>query len=189
MFKSAFYCLAIIGCVCVFASCDGRDKAYKTPADSLKEKKLLDSFSENVQYFPKEYAEVETDTIMSNGFRVHITSKTEMDSTVLRSFTQDSIIHKHFYRDVRSNIVISHNDKLILETNLDKSYFKELYPSDSDFFEDAILQSTWLDDNHLGENEILINLTFCVPDTDHCIFYQMLINKEGEFTVTENETV
>jgi len=66
-------------------NCDGRDRAYKTNQEVLTENNLLESFSENVKYFPESYSEIETDSILNNDSRVVIKLFTDMNSSVVKN--------------------------------------------------------------------------------------------------------
>ncbi|SFO01735.1 hypothetical protein SAMN04487989_1115 [Bizionia echini] len=119
--------ITIVILAMTFGACDGRDRLHKTPQEVLHETKLLDSFSERVNYIPENYAEVLTDTILANGFHIKIKTFTDMENNLLDVTQTDSLTHKTFYRDVKSQVIISKNEKEIFNKIIDKSFFTQQY--------------------------------------------------------------
>lgn len=112
--------IATIGIVSI--SCDGRDRVFKTNTEVLIENKLLDSFSENITYFPETYTEVATDTILYNGFHVKLKTYTIMDKHIVNEFKQDSIVYKKYYREFVTDVIVTKNDKEIFNERIDKEF-------------------------------------------------------------------
>lgn len=112
--------IATIGIVSI--SCDGRDRMFKTNTEVLIENKLLDSFSENITYFPETYTEVATDTILYNGFHVKLKTYTIMDKHIVNEFKQDSIVYKKYYREFVTDVIVTKNDKEIFNERIDKEF-------------------------------------------------------------------
>ena len=156
-----------------------------SPKESLKERNLLNSFSENIKYFPQDYSEVEIDTTLSNGFSIYTKTFTDMESSVICEFKQDTITHKHFYRDTRVSVQVSKNDKLIFEHLFDKNYFIRTYPKYKDYFKKSNLVGVWLNENYINNNHVLLRIAFCIPKTDLYLDYNLLIDKEGNYSLEE----
>ena len=112
--------IATIGIVSI--SCDGRDRMFKNNTEVLIENKLLDSFSENITYFPETYTEVATDTILYNGFHVKLKTYTIMDKHIVNEFKQDSIVYKKYYREFVTDVIVTKNDKEIFNERIDKEF-------------------------------------------------------------------
>ncbi|MFV0573218.1 MAG: hypothetical protein ACK5M1_12440 [Xanthomarina gelatinilytica] len=112
--------IATIGIVSI--SCDGRDRVFKTNTEVLIENKLLDSFSENINYVPETYTEVATDTILDNGFHVKLKTYTIMDKYIVNEFKQDSIVYKKYYREFVTDVIVTKNDKEIFNERIDKEF-------------------------------------------------------------------
>jgi len=103
-------------------SCDGRERVHKTNEEVLIENKLLDSFSENVKYFPTEYTEQTIDTIFSNGITSKMTFYSDMKNAVYAEEIIDSITHKTFYREFVVDVKIDSINNSIFNEKIDKSY-------------------------------------------------------------------
>ena len=158
-----------------------------SPKESLKEKKLLDSFSETVTYIPEKYSETEIDTTMSNGFRVFIKTYTDMESSVLNEVKQDTIIHKNYFRNSKINIEIAKNGKLLFNENFEKDFFIKKYPDNNKSLENSVLQLVWLDDNRYNENKVYIKIAFCIPDSEICFDYDLTVNGDGSYSIKETD--
>ncbi|MGB6269581.1 MAG: hypothetical protein WBF67_11295 [Olleya sp.] len=177
------YTLLLLVILIAFLSCDGRDRVHKTPKEVLTENKLLDSFSENIQYFPKEYTETITDTILSNGFRVKIKTFTDMDNSVLDEFKQNNIHHKHYYRNNVSTILVTKNE-IIFDELIDENFFIKHDNRQKDFFEELNLQGVWIDDEKSTLNSnVSIDVLFCKPETDICEYFNIKIENNGTFKI------
>lgn len=169
----------------IILSCNGRDKAMVSPKESLIERKLLDSFSESTKYFPEDYAEVETDTTLSNGFRVYTKTFTDMKSSVINEFKQDTISHLNYYRDNKVSLQVSKNDELVFEYLFDKTYFIRNYPKYKDYFEESNLVGMWLNQDYVSNNNVLLRIAFCKPETNLYLDYDLLIDTEGHYSLKE----
>lgn len=158
-----------------------------SPQESLKEKMLLDSFSETVTYIPEKYSETEIDTTMSNGFRVFIKTFTDMDSSVLNEVKQDTIIHKTYFRNSIINIEVAKNGKELFNENFEKDFFIEKYPEYNGNLENSVLQLVWLDDNRFNENKVFIKIAFCIPDSEICFDYDLTVHGDGSYSIKETD--
>jgi len=105
-----------------FLSCDGRDRVHKTNEEVLIEHKLLDSFSERVTYFPETYTEVETDTILSNGYRVNIKLYSDMENAILVEKQQDKIISKTYYRKLIADVEIYSSSTAVFKDTINTDF-------------------------------------------------------------------
>lgn len=169
-----------------FISCDGRDRKHKTNEEVLKESKILDSFSENIQYIPDTYTEVVTDTILNSGFRVKIKTYTEMQDNVLNEFTIDTIKYRFHYRNYTGKLNIFYKSALIFEETIDKSY---LYKNkDKEFWDSAIMGGISIDEHNSTNNEVHISILYCIPESEICKDFKLIIDKKGDNTLKELET-
>ena len=68
----------------ILISCDGRDRIYKTNAEVLHESNLFNVFSQQIKFIPEQSIEIETDTILSNGFQVKIKYYSVENNSILK---------------------------------------------------------------------------------------------------------
>ena len=103
--------------IVLISSCDGRDKAFRSAQNDLIENKVLDTFTENVNYYPKSYTEIVTDTILSNGYNIHIKFYSDMNNTLI--VNEKDATH---YRDFIVDVKITKETKEIFNDTIYKSF-------------------------------------------------------------------
>ncbi|QXP58525.1 hypothetical protein [Olleya sp. HaHaR_3_96] len=173
------FTLLILSILIAFLSCDGRDRINKTPREVLLENKLLDSFSENIQYFPKEYTEVKTDTILSNGFRISIKNYSDMHHSVLQTSKNESIINKHYFRKFISEIEVFKDDKPIFKQVLNDDFL-------SLQISDYINNEVYIDQvKSLETNTVNLVASLCIPRAANCSIYNIVIDANGFYNITK----
>ena len=172
--------------IITFSSCDGRDRKHKTNKEILIENKLLDSFSERVQYIPETYSEVETDTILNNGFRVKIKTFTEMQDNVFNEFVIDSIKYKIYYRNYTGQLDVFYNNTSVLKETINKSYLKK--NNEEAFWDDAIMAGLSLDEHNSAKKEVSITVLYCIPESEICKEFKIVVDQNGSTTLKELES-
>lgn len=178
--------LLLLFTVLIFASCDGKDRARTTLDEKIDNKDLPTSFFEKTEYFPKEYFEIETDTILDNGIRVYVKNYLDENSTVLNKFTSDTISYNHYYRDTASEVVITKDDEIIYEQNFNKDFFIKNDITLKDYFRKANFNGIVLNqDKTTTHNSIFLEVFFCIPDSDISLEYALKINNKGDYSLKE----
>lgn len=161
-----------------------------SPQESLKQKKLLDSFSENIKYIPEEYAEVVTDTTLSNGFMVHIKTYTDMTSGIVIDSVvkNDSITSKTIKRDLISEVTVYKDGKEILSKTINKSLFLDEYENHKNTLKDMTLENVWvnqfiIEDQNVVQIEIDYhrrpNVLKEYPE-EYFLYYGLIVYPNGE---------
>jgi len=171
--------------VFVLTSCDGKERTRYTPEEKLKQSELPDSFFLQEKYFPEEYTEVVTDTIIDNKINISIKSYTDMNNNVLNEFKIDTIHYKYFYREIISDLVITLDGKTIFNETIDKSNFKD--KEDKLFWEEAIMLGLYLDDTQTTNKHLYFNVSFCMIESETCKDYNLIIDNKGELVIKELE--
>lgn len=165
----------------IFLSCNGKDKAILSPQESLKQKELLDSFSENIKYIPEDYAEVVTDTILSNGFRVHIKTFTDMEKSIINTFKTNKILIKHYYREIVSEVVVYKNDKQIFNKKIDNLF---LSAHGTQFLNNEILVDEL---KSITTNKLHLIASQCIPQSNNCPSFNIIIDQKGNYEIKKIE--
>ncbi|MEN3323995.1 hypothetical protein VP395_09670 [Mariniflexile soesokkakense] len=182
-------CVLLI--IFAFISCNGG----KTKNDTLKEsvEKFKDTLGtlEIEEYIPKEYTEINSDTILSNGFNVKIKTFTDMNHSVVNEFKQDSIIFKHHYREFNAQIRIYKEDKKVINFLVNKNFIIQNDPSynlNKEFYDKIIIQNIWLSEyNSTLNDKIVLIVELCIPETDNCLAFKIDVDKSGNYEVKEFE--
>lgn len=167
-------------------NCDGRSKIYKSNQEILKEHQLYKEFSEHISYIPESYLETTTDTILSNGYKIKITSYTDMNNSLLNSYTKDSIHHKNYYRNINTHITIIKNNQEILSKLIDKDTMIESDKSLEKRIHNKIVQGVWVNEYaSLNNNNVIINVLFFDPKTNEKFDYTLEFDANGKFVITD----
>ena len=172
------------------SSCDGRDKLFKNPKQTLANKGMLLSFSERINYLPESYSETVTDTILNTGYNVHIKTYIDMNSNVIKSKNKDNLNIKTFYRNAIADISVESNDKIIFNQTISKAFISNAIEGISEVLHPYILKSIWIDDDHIASKDsVIFNILFRKPEnaTAHKSFL-LTISKDGDFKITETTT-
>ena len=178
--------LSILLTLIFFTSCDGKDRARTSLEEKIANKDLPSSFFEKTEYFPKEYIEVISDTLINNGFRVEIKTFSDMNNSYIREFVKDRIKYKEYYRDFLSSITIWKDNKEVFFNTVDRDFFETRISSNKEL-NDMTFHNVWLDDEtSTFTNTIVLNSLFCKPKTNECVVYKMIIDETGYFTLKED---
>jgi hypothetical protein len=165
------------------ASCDGRDRVYKTNTDILKENKLLDSFSENITFIPETYTEIATDTILSNGFHIKMKTYSHMEQSVLKEFELNTIKHKEYYREFVTEVIITKNSKEIFNKKVDKQFFDKL--KNELQLNNAIVKLMVDESSSVENNSMTLSAMIQKIDSKKVTFCDIIIDSEGNFELKE----
>ncbi|EGV42023.1 hypothetical protein BZARG_2651 [Bizionia argentinensis JUB59] len=181
----------LIGCTIIFAGCDGRNRLHKTPKEVLQESKLLDSFSENTNYIPEEYTEIETDTILNNGFRVHIKTFSDMENSFLELTETESVNEKTRFREFKSDVTVFKDDAEIFHKTIDKAFFAN--QNESHELDLNLMTLLMVDVNQLPDassnqlEEAQIEFYYLHTKRDYKLQYLLRIQPNGEFILSNFE--
>ncbi len=181
MRKLLFFVLTIL---LILISCDGRHRAHKSNQEILKEHKLYKTFSENIKFIPETYSEINTDTVLSNGFNVTIKTYTDMDTSYLNEFTKDTIHHKNYYRNLRSFVKVSKDSQELTSILITKDFFSNYDKSYTRELENKAIQGIWLNEyTSVINDKVVLNVLFCTPNTKDYLSYTIIINKNGDYLI------
>lgn len=175
--KNLFFIITIISVA--FLSCDGRKSKSNALRDSIKEFNQNQSEIELVTFYPKEYTDLETDTLISNEVKVHIRNYSLDNETILISSSGNISSKKvNYHRVFESDIVISTPYKHILTTHISAEQFAS---KDSDaFWNNATLQHVWLNEELSTTHDIHLDMSFINPANKSYKLYRMSIDINGK---------
>ncbi|MFL0352451.1 hypothetical protein [Xanthomarina sp. GH4-25] len=178
LFSSLFLILFIL-----LASCDGRDRVFKSNTEVLLENKLLDSFSENITYIPESYTEVVTDTILSNGFHIKMKTYSNMEQSVLNTFNRDTINHKEYYREFVSEVIITKDSKEIFNKKVDKQFLDTIIEDLQ--LNNAIVKLSLDESSSIEDNKVVLSAMIQKIDSKNIHFWDLVIHSEGTYKLQE----
>ncbi|MCK7591117.1 hypothetical protein M0G43_11075 [Subsaxibacter sp. CAU 1640] len=170
----------LISIMCVaFYSCDGRKSKSVSLKESIQEFNQKLSESPIIDYYPKEYTEIVTDTIISNKVKVRIKNFSLPYESISMSNSEKSNIkiQKH-HRVFESEVIVSTQNKEILSTHISVEKFRELYPDD--FWTNVTLQHVWVNQELSSPEMINLDMSFINPKSKAFKVYRMTIDGKGQ---------
>lgn len=175
--KNIFFLIAIISVT--FISCDGRISKSNALKDSIREFSQKQSEIELVTFYPKEYTEVVTDTLLSNKVKVHIRNYSLDNETIFISSSDKKSPRKvNYHRVFKSDIVVSTPSKEILKTHISAKQFASDHPDD--FWDNATLQHVWLNEELSTTLDIHLDISFINPANQSYKLFRMSIDIHGQ---------
>ena len=175
----------------ISTSCDGRKSQSEALTESIKE------FSEKVTlqkdvYKPNDYIERQTDTLLSNGFRVKIKAYTDLNNSVVFTHIKDTINYNTYYRNFKIDISVSKNNKVIFNESIDKqkaikffNYKSTLLP-DAEFYNFdklAVLKSVEVNADPVNTNVVAIEFLYAIPESERFASHTLIIDETGKSTI------
>ena len=178
--------------IVLLASCDGRDRAYKSNQEIFEQSELSDEFKEIVSYYPETYTEVVTDSTFSNGFSLQIKFYSNMDESMLRTTVVDSLTYKHYIREFESEIKVHYQSRLVFQGVINKEFMvnhgvatkgelDSLYLNNTDVWKTEVLE-----DDRLTVDILYDEFKGLDATVEH---YQLHITKDGNYYLTKPEYI
>ncbi|WP_053977697.1 hypothetical protein [Mangrovimonas xylaniphaga] len=163
----------------VLTSCDGRQSSRESLQQSISEFNQKQTPLELISFYPKEYTEVETDTIMSNNLRVNIKNYSLMDQEVIQhKKTIGNNKDIQYHRAFESEIAVYNANQKIYTTTINAHQFQN--KDNSSFWNNATLEHVWVNHETSGLDWVNLEITFIDPQTHAYRVYEMTIDHNGK---------
>ena len=155
----------------------------ESPRENLQ--KSISEFSKKhidlnivTNYYPKEYTEVRTDSIIANTFKVSIKNYSRMDSQILvDSETDDTKTKINYHRVFESEIKIALASKPLFSTIINAEDFKDA--SQPEFWNNATLEHVWVNQDTSTDTEINLSISFINPKHNTYKLYELVVDNRG----------
>lgn len=165
-------------CVALF-SCDRRGSARENLQNSISEFSKKYTFKDVVTFHPKTYTEIQTDSIISNTFKVSIKNYSKMDSQILQSFeTINDENNIRYHRVFESEIRITTVSKEIFNTTLNAKDFVD--NSEQEFWNYATLAHVWVNQEQSTTHEVNLGVSIINPRNDAYKLYELVVDVNGK---------
>lgn len=130
-------------------------------------------------YFPENYTEVQTDSIIANTFKVRIKNYSNMDSQILvSSETSNAKTKFNYHRMFESEITITTTTKHILSTSIKAQDFKDTVQPE--FWNNATLEHVWVNHETSNSKELYLGISIINPKNNAYKLYELVVNTEGQ---------
>lgn len=132
-------------------------------------------------YYPEEYVEIKTDSIISNTFEVSIKNFASSNEYIfIKSNIKDHTRTSEFHKIFKSEIHVQVSDRTIYDKLLIATTFDPL--SDSKFWNNATLEHVWIDQINSSSERLTLNVSFINPLDDSFKLYELQIDMNGNET-------
>ncbi len=169
----------LIGACCV--SCDGRISKSESLKASIERFNNQQSNTTTITYYPKEYTEIRTDTLLSNGTKISIKNYSLAADSIFISEDQSSIPKKiKRHRVFASDVLISTISNKQFSFQLSAEDFK--FKNSEDFWNAATLQHVWVNQELSNSADVILELSFINPKDNSFKMYHLSINSSGHQT-------
>jgi len=139
-----------------------------------------------VEVIPRMHITIETDTILSNDFRVKIKYNSINKNILKISKNEYSRFEKTLYREFASALKVSVKDRIIFDQEITKHYFNP--DTDDKFWKNAILQFVEIDQMATQLKEIIVvKFSFVNPVINKSEFYSLLIDENGQVEIINDK--
>lgn len=161
----------------LFMSCDGRTTKNESLKNSVSEFNKKQTPIDVVTYFPKEYTEVVSDTIIENSLSVRIKNYTNMNDNVLISESDSKVKKKKLHRVFESEIIVFKEDKTVYNTIINTHLFTQ--KDESLFWANATLEHVWVNQELSSKDKVNLGVSFLDPKTKAFKLYEITVDAFG----------
>ena len=180
--KSTFLGLFCLGLLALIFLSDGRI----TGSQALK--KDISTFRKTVNfevktYHPEIYFKSELDTTLAIGSYIKITTETDAERSVILTEIKDTINYQRHYRNFIFTVEWGKNPATTFKENFSKNRITELLEKDFLLSSDMILNAIDIDHLNSSSKEIVVNLSYAIPETTYSTEIELSLNESGDFTV------
>ncbi|MEL4306956.1 hypothetical protein [Joostella sp. CR20] len=134
----------------------------------------------STEVIPEGYAEIKTDSTLSNKFMVS-TKFHSVDETILKVEKPNAgAIHKTVYKDFHSDVFVYFEDKLIFKQRIEKDSFPT---EDNTALAASYMQAFQLNEVASTENQIVFSVSFHNPSEEKYLDYEFIVDKIGDYYI------
>jgi hypothetical protein len=163
-----------------FFSCNKRESARENLQNSISEFSQKHNHLDIVSYYyPEGYTEIQTDSLISNTFKVSIKNYTKPDAKILMGTeTEEQKTILNYHRVFESEITIALASKTIFNTTVNAKDFKDFSPSE--FWSNATLEHVWVNQETSNSEALYLGISFINPTNNAYKLYELVVNTEGK---------
>ncbi|MEZ4857167.1 MAG: hypothetical protein R2812_11915 [Gelidibacter sp.] len=162
----------------IFMNCDGRKSHRESLQQAISEFNQKQRPHEIVTFYPKEYTEIVTDTLISNRFEVNIKNYSLMDQAITLKGLKNQTSEKAFQRVFVSEVVVNSNSKAIFKAHINAEQFP--LNTHSEFWNNATLEHVWVNQETSTKERVNLEISFLNPLDNTYKIYQMDVDSQGQ---------
>nr|WP_321222728.1 hypothetical protein [uncultured Psychroserpens sp.] len=167
----------------ILTSCDGRksksDRINNAVLEFNNKEKLIDL----KDYFPESYAEIKTDSIIAQTFKVSVKNYTVMNQQILvKQTSKNRNKTSKFHRVFESEVVVAIEDKIIYSKHISVEKFKNF--DTSEFWSNATLEHVWVNQEASSTENLSLSVSIINPKNKRFKLYEIRIDQSGKEYLT-----
>jgi hypothetical protein len=174
--------LVIIASITLFMICCGNPTSKTSSINKTYSVDTIEKFE------PEKYQEEINDSILDseNNIKVTIKKSTRMEKYITKIIKTDSThVEKLKYRDNKINIKVQIGGIAKFDTTLIKETLTQI--GDEDFLKQSIMWNAWINKYNKEKQELSINFSVLVPDTDWSYNFSLSVDKNGKGKIALEE--
>ena len=169
--------------ILLFSTCDRRTSKKVHLENAVSQFNETLPPVETRTYHPKDFLEIQTDSIISSTFKVSIKNYTNMAAHIMMDdASSNAKKHSKAHRVIESDVLVNVNDRIIFNQHISAAYFKQITPSP--FWEAASLEHVWVNQEHSNNDFLTLNLSFINPQLSAYRLYELRLDTSGKETLT-----
>lgn len=166
----------------VFASCNNSTSKQDRLKQAVSEFNKKETQTNLQSMSPERYVEIQTDSIISQTFKVSIKNYSNMNQSISAEelFTHKSAKIK-MQRVFESDIIVSVKDQVVFAKHISSELFRTLQPSA--FWENATLEHVWVNQERSDATTLSLGISMVNPKNKAFKMYEMIIDQLGHETL------
>lgn len=162
----------------ILTSCNGRKSKIDLINGAVSEFNNNQRLIDIKDYYPKQYTETKTDSIISKTFRVHVKNYSLMNQEVLiKQSIKNRSKTSQFHRVFESEIIVAVDDKIIYSKHISVEKFRDF--ESTEFWNNATLEHVWVNQEHSNTEHLSLGISLINPKNKAFKLYEILIDKSG----------
>lgn len=175
--KKVFILISIISAF-FLGSCDNRKSKTDRIKDAVKVFNKKNRLLNTTAYYPDNYTETKTDSIISKTFHVAISNYSLMtDDIVIKKIAKGKQQNTTVHRVFESSIIVSVHHEIIYDKHISAKTFNYYEPSE--FWDNATLEHVWVHQEHSNAENLSLRVSFINPKNNMFKLYEIRIDRFG----------
>lgn len=160
-------------------SCDGRYKLKSSKPEAVKTFSAKTQNETVIKYIPNKIAEIEVDTLIYNKTNIKIYSKLNKHDVVTVPTESSNPSTVLAYQNAQTTVLVQQKDRELFNKSIDKT----LFDNTDLFWNYAVLESVWVNEEQSSANSIVLDVVFKNPVLKIERLCYLIVNENGSYTI------
>jgi hypothetical protein len=160
-------------------SCDGRYKLKSSKPEAVKTFSLKTQNETVIKYIPNKTAEIEVDTLIYNKTNIKISSRLNKHDVVTIPADSSHPNTILAYQNTQTTVFIKQENRVLFNKSIDKT----LFDNTDSFWNYALLESVWVNEEQSLAHSIVLDVVFKNPVLKNERLYNITVKENGSYIV------